>query len=128
MNWFDDHPLLACEGQRQQALLQRDWALMESLLAHDLRYTHATGITHDRTAYLAYLPGGPVFEQVRVANALVLESGKLAVLKGQLHMRFRRAGEAQSQSAQSVLTQVWRRGDEGWQLVLLQSTKEADPV
>jgi ketosteroid isomerase-like protein len=128
MNWVSNHPVLACERRRQQALLEGGGSLMAALLAHDLRYTHASGITHDREAYLAYLQSGPVFEHVHVDQALVLESADLAVLKGQLQMRFRRAGETQSQSAQSVLTQVWRRCEAGWQLVVFQSTKEASPT
>jgi ketosteroid isomerase-like protein len=128
MNWIDDHQVLAFESQRQQALLTRDWAAMEQLLAPDLRYTHATGMTHDRATYLKYLLSGPVFEKVHVTDASVLASGDVAVLKGGLQMQFCRAGESQSQSAQSVLTQVWCRHASGWQLVLFQSTKEANPT
>lgn len=127
--WQRDHAVLACEARRAQALVQRDWAALASLLAPGLRYTHATGITHDRDAYLAYVPQGPVFASVQVQQPRVLALGdEAALLTGRLVLRWTRPGEAATaEVAQSVLTQLWQRHGTGWQLAWLQSTREASP-
>lgn len=73
MNWQLEHPVLKAERDRALALTTGDVQGIERLLADDLRYTHATGLTHDRHAYLLYLRNGPRFETVELSRARVLD-------------------------------------------------------
>ena len=121
------HPVLQAEAQRARALCTRDLAILATLLHSDLRYVHATGLVHDRAAYLAYAAQGPQFESVRVVEHRLLDWGDTVLLIGRLQLSFTRPGETAPQSASSWISQVWHLGAAGWQLVSLQSTREATP-
>jgi ketosteroid isomerase-like protein len=64
---------------------------------------------------------------VQVVDHRLFEWGDTALLTGLLRLLFTRPGERVEQSASSWLSQVWRRTPAGWQLVSLQSTREAAP-
>jgi ketosteroid isomerase-like protein len=64
---------------------------------------------------------------VQVVDHRLVEWGDTALLTGLLRLLFTRPGERVEQSASSWLSQVWRRTPAGWQLVSLQSTREAAP-
>lgn len=124
------HPVLAAEARRAQALCQRDSAALAALAAlmHPaLRYVHATGLCHDRAAWLDYAAHGPRFERVVIAEPDLLDWGDTVLLRGRLQLRFVRAGETQAQDAESWVSAVWRCEAGGWQLVSMQSTRGAAP-
>ena len=127
--WVHTHPALAAEALRAQCVVQRDHTRLQTLLAHDLRYVHATGLCHDRSEYLAYLACGPRFVSIDVDDAQVLDLGDHAQIVGRLRMQLIRTGQTKPQWAHSWLSQLWRRQpDQSWQLVLLQSTAQAQSV
>ncbi len=110
--------------ERQHALLSRNWAQLEALLDPDLRYVHATGVRHDKSAYLAF-----VRERIRVEaldlDVVALWPGEASVvLTGRLRQRLVRAGETAAVEAESWVTEVWRQAD-GWRLLAFQSTRVA---
>ena len=122
--WLDAHPVLAFEKARAAALVGSHFEELLPLLSLDLRYTHATGVTHNYEEYLRYLQGGIRFEAVELSQARVLDSESVAVVVGNLRLRFQRPADAQAQEACSKVTQVWLRSGAVWKLSVFQSTRE----
>lgn len=111
-----------CSVARFRALVECDFAQLSTLLAEELRYVHATGVSHDRMAYLRFLREQLTFLGVRLDSRVVRESGDIAVVTGLLVQHVVRAGESQPVTLSSWATEVWRRHD-GLRLISFQSTR-----
>lgn len=115
--------LLRLERARCEAISRGDLAALERLLADDLTHTHMTGLTHDKSTYLAGLSGRPR-DTTRADDLLVRVYGDVAVITGTLRNRFP-ASQAGGQVRRVELhaLQVWvRGGSEGWQQVAFASS------
>jgi hypothetical protein len=112
----------ACSTARFQALEDGDEARLSALLADDLRYVHATGVAHDRAAYLAFVREKLRFLDIRLESPEIKEFAEIAVITGLLVQRVVRAGEAQPVTLTSWAIEVWER-KEGWRLIDFQSTR-----
>jgi hypothetical protein len=117
------HPMLQAERERAAAVVGRDLDALALLLDPALRYTHSTGIRHDRDGYLQYLRSGPRFLEVVLTPEQTLDLAEGAALSGRLFMRLQREGEVIE--ARSWVTALWLRAADGWRLRLFQSTREA---
>ncbi|GAA0761584.1 nuclear transport factor 2 family protein [Ideonella azotifigens] len=114
--------VLAASRKRAEALETRDGSLLRTLLAEELRYTHATGITHDREGYLAFVRDRQQFRRVSLAVACTFEDMDTVVVRGQLSQTIQRHGESQRIDVQSLATEIWVRRD-GWRFAVFQSTR-----
>lgn len=112
----------ACSAARLQALTDGDFVRLSGLLAEDLRYVHATGVAHDRDAYLEFVRERLRFLEVRLESQKIRAFPELAVITGLLVQRILRAGESEPVTLSSWAIEVWRHQD-GWRLVDFQSTR-----
>jgi ketosteroid isomerase-like protein len=111
------------EGQRCDALVQGDLAFVADLLAPDLVYVHAPGTVHSREQLLAFLRERMRYDAVERGPLALQVHGGVAWVTGLMRMSGRRLPGDEPVAAVSFVTQVWRHGEAGWKLVLLQSTK-----
>ena len=107
---------------RLRALMDGDIDQLSALLAEELRYVHATGVAHDRAAYLQFVREKLRFLDVRLESQVVREFGEIAVVTGLLVQRVVRAGESEPVTLSSWAIEVWKRHD-GWRLIDFQSTR-----
>lgn len=115
--------VLESERARADAVVAGDLDRLGAMLADDLVYVHATGVRHDKAQWLAYLSSGPRFLAVELVAPRVSMMGDGALVVAELHLRFRRNPGSEPVQARSWVSQCWVRGDAGWQLRLLQSTR-----
>ena len=111
------------ERQRCDALVRGDWAFVADLLAPDLVYVHAPGAVHSREQLLAFLRERVRYDAVERGPLALHVHGDVAWVTGLLRMTGHRLPGNELVAAVSFVTQVWRHGEAGWKLVLLQSTK-----
>lgn len=118
----------ACQRAWEQALAARDINTLGALLAPELVYVHSTGVRHDRGAYLRFVETGPTFLSVELNNITLHAADDLVVMGGMLGLTLQKAGEPQPQSLRSIVTQIWTRVPDSWQLLLAQATRPAEPA
>lgn len=111
--------------QRAAALLARDWASLESLLAKDLCYVHATGVRHNKSEYLDFVKGNIVWDAIHLQDPVVSVTGDVTVVTGRLNQSLSRGDAATPIEATSWVTEVWRKTD-SWRLAAFQSTRPAE--
>lgn len=58
-------------------------------------------------------------------NVTLRVADDLVVMSGMLGLTLQKAGEPQPQSLRSIVTQIWTRGPDAWQLLLSQATRSA---
>jgi ketosteroid isomerase-like protein len=122
MNASTIEEIRSAEGVRVRALEAADIAALESLLAEDFIYVHASGRTEDKDVYLASLGSG-VFRWSGFAHedTAVRPLNDAALLYGLLHARKEEAGDTRQLLFRFV--SVWVRSDDGWRLSFMQNLK-----
>lgn len=117
------HPLLELERERCAALVQGDLERTAGLLAPELVYVHAPGVLHDRAGLIEFLRDKVRYASVERRGLRVRAHGNLAWVTGLMRIEGQRQPGGEPILAVSFVTQVWREGGNGWQMLLLQSTK-----
>jgi hypothetical protein len=116
--------ILDIERQRVAAMVNRDLAALDRILADDLTYTHSGGRTDTKASFIAliaepdhgYLGVDYSDEEVRPAGA----DG--AIVRGIAQIRLIREGGAQI-SYPVLFLDVYARRDGRWQMVAWQATR-----
>lgn len=111
-----------CSAARMKALVDSDLDKLSTLLADNLRYVHATGVSHDRAAYLHFVRERLRFLDVRLESPVIKEHGPIAVVTGLLVQHVIRKGESEPVTLSSWAIEVWERTD-SWRLIDFQSTR-----
>lgn len=111
-----------CSAARMKALVDGDAERLSMLLADDLRYVHATGVSHDRAGYLEFVRERLKFLDVRLESQAVKELGAIGIVTGLLIQRVVRVGESEPVTLSSWAIEVWKHTD-AWRLVDFQSTR-----
>ena len=126
MNTSTIEEIRSAEGVRVRALEAADVATLETLLAEDFIYVHASGRTENKDAYLASLGSG-VFRWSGFTHedTSVRPLNDTALLYGLLHARKEEAGDTRQLLFRFV--SVWVRSDDAWQLGFMQNLKPAQP-
>ena len=126
MTTSTDEEIRTAEGVRTRALEAADVAALETLLAEDFIYVHASGRTETKDAYLASLGSG-VFRWSGFTHedTEVRPLNDTALLYGLLHARKEEAGDTRHLLFRFV--SVWVRSDDGWQLSFMQNLKPQRP-
>jgi hypothetical protein len=113
--------LIEREAQHRWAIGQRDWAAVAEMLTPDMTYTHTTGVTQSRKAYLAALPATTPRTQTR-GHLTIRIYGSVCVLSGRL---FNTKGALPDEQE---LLQVWIDQDGTWMLAASQATRVATRI
>jgi hypothetical protein len=115
--------VLRTEDRRFAAMVDGDTAVLRTLLADDLSYTHTSGKKDDRTAFLQSIASGqlryrgiaPTERRVRLLGA------DAAVVTGRSDMRVESEGQPSSFAIRYVA--VYERKGAEWQLLVWQATR-----
>jgi uncharacterized protein (TIGR02246 family) len=121
---MDNEYILGFERARATAMVARDLEALAALLHEDIVYVHATGVRHGRAELLAFVARGPRFLRVELQDPSIRMFGDIAIVLGELRLKFLRSGEATPTEVRSWVSEIWRRaGDEQWRLLHFQSTR-----
>ena len=101
----------------RQAVLKRDTAALERLLADDLTYTHASGKTQTKAEYIATIPSSK-YESFTESDTKIRVYGKAAVLTGFVDVKM--AG-AEPYRVRTI--EMYVQNPSGWQMVAKQSAR-----
>jgi len=117
--------VLAAEERRCAAIAAEDWAALDDVVADDFQYTHSTGKTEDKAAWLAGIKKRR--RAVEHEGLSVRGFGDVALLSGSSVYRYAEPfrGDSHYGSVLDVL-QVWVRRPEGWQIVAQHGVKIAE--
>jgi ketosteroid isomerase-like protein len=107
------------------AMIARDFAALEGILAPDLAYVHSTAVTEGKEQYLAGVARGLYeYERIETPEARVRVHGQVALIDGVCDMRVGAAGSPK-ESIRLLFVLVWRHGSDGWRLVHRHATRIA---
>ena len=113
--------LLDAEEARRQAMVDSNVQKLDVLMAPGMTYTHSSGITDDKRAYLLLLSSGAVtYEAVAFDDLTVRLLGPVGLVTGTMKASLVRAGN-HKQIATAYLA-VWENIDEQWLLHAVQAT------
>jgi ketosteroid isomerase-like protein len=117
--------VLAAEERRCAAIAAQDWAALAAIVGDDFTYTHSTGTTQDKAAWIAGIAKRR--RAVEHDDLVVRAYGDVALLSGASVYRYAEPfrGDSHYGSALIVL-QVWVRRPGGWQIVAQHGVKAAD--
>jgi len=107
----------------RQAVVKQDEAALQRVLAEDLTYTHASGMTQDKAEYIAAIAkGSGRYESFTESDTKIRVYGKAAVLTGLVDVKL--AGR----EAYRVRTiEVYVENGGRWQLAAKQSARIGVP-
>jgi ketosteroid isomerase-like protein len=119
-----EQDLMALEKGWNNALVKKDWAFLDKILADDWMATNQDGIFYSKAQYLAYLrSGGELTSSSAADDFMVRVYGDAAVVT------FRFIDEAQSSGkdtgGQSRITDTWVKRVGHWQCVAEHKTRIA---
>jgi ketosteroid isomerase-like protein len=114
--------VLAMEARRISAFVQGDPAVLTSVLAEDLTYTHTNGQVETREQLLASISSGKIdYESIEPSDMQVRLYGNTAVVTGRADMKVKAQGNPLAFAIR--FTAVWVRGEGGWRMAAWQSTR-----
>jgi hypothetical protein len=115
--------ILALEELRIQAMVRRDLAALNSLLAEDLSYTHSGGRTDNKASFLALIESPESsYLGVDYSDTEVIPVLEAVIVRGRAQIRLERAtGEKLSYPVWFL--DMYTRRDGGWQMVAWQATR-----
>ena len=116
----DEAAVRAVEERRVKALVEDDFAALESIFGDDLHYTHSSAVVDDKTSFMTALRTGKTkYESVERGPAVVRIYGDTALMTGTAIVGLR--GRAEKLSLRYTLLYVKRAGE--WKMVAWQSTR-----
>jgi uncharacterized protein (TIGR02246 family) len=115
--------VMAAEHARVQALLNLDYAVLDKVMADDLIFCHASGMTDTKMTYLAAMHSDVLHYYAIDGTGMKLRmmGDKAAVLNGPVTLKVRnRTPEPRELKLQA--TAVYEKRDGRWQLISYQTT------
>jgi hypothetical protein len=109
----------ALENRRMAAVVDKDLAVLDELLASELSYSHSSGVLDTKTSYLAGISNSTALPPVEQSDVRITVLENTAVITGLAKTRLTSAD-----SIGARFTAVWIR-HETWQLLCWHSTKVA---
>lgn len=118
-----DAEIRQLEDRRIQALVGKDWATLETLLADDLVHVHANGMVEGKASYLETM--ATTFEILKV-NRPALDirvMGSTAIVTGPLNQELRIVKTGALVELKAIATQIWLKSAAGWAQSVFQATR-----
>ena len=118
--------VLAVEDARFTAMVRADTAVLRTILADDLTYTHTTGEKQDRAAFLRSIGSAELrYKSIAPSERTVRFVGTdAAVVTGRSSVQVEARGQLRAFAIRYVA--VYQHLSETWQLVAWQSTRLQD--
>ncbi|WP_426149636.1 nuclear transport factor 2 family protein [Pseudomonas sp. DC3000-4b1] len=116
--------LIALEHERARALMSEDHESIARLFADDLVYVHTTGLVQNKVQYQEYVRSAVRYLSVErgVLQVRPLAEGVALMTGSQINV-LQKAGGGEPVRAEGFVTQVWVKGNAGWQMVAFQGTR-----
>ena len=114
----DEKAVLAAEKQYADAMLKRDAAPLEKLLADDLEYTHSSVLIQSKADVIDGIKSGKTnYKAIEFKSTKVRQYGNVVVTSHKMVF-------AQPDKVNNVfVTMVWAKTPNGWQMVQRQATR-----
>jgi ketosteroid isomerase-like protein len=117
----EEQTVLAADARRRAAMIAGDADTLASLLGDELVWTHSSGKTDDKAAFLAGIASrAVVYTALDVAEVTVARHGDAYVCHGTLNGRASRDGV--EKALRNRFLSVWKRSGNSLQMVAWQST------
>ena len=119
----DNAPMIVeLDRKRMQAMATKDIAMLETVLADDLIYTHSSArVDTKRSLIDAMVSGATVYTGVDPSDVTAQDLGEAVVLTGLAQIRVTSNGTPNAFVVR--FTDVYARRDGRWQMVTWQSTR-----
>lgn len=115
--------ILDLETKRIAAMVKKDLATLDTLLADDLSYTHSGGTTDSKSSFITLIKERGRYLGVDYSNTQVIPSGgNTVVVRGRAQIRLE--GTA---SYPVLFLDVWMLRDGAWKMVAWQATRIPQP-
>ena len=119
---YDEQAALDRETRRFAAMVRKDVAFLNQVLADDLSYTHSSGNLDTKTSFIESVASGRLTYETAVPEGLrVRLFGDVAVLTGMARIRVDVQGEPSDLHIR--FTDVYVKREPGWQMVAWQATR-----
>jgi ketosteroid isomerase-like protein len=110
--------LAAMDGMKQ-AMINRDGAALEKLLADNLTYTHSAGQEQNKAEVIQSVVSGKAsVQKLEFTDNSVRVLGNVALVKGKVDL-----WHSPENVVHMNILHVWMHGAHGWQLVARQATR-----
>jgi hypothetical protein len=111
--------ILDLEKQRIAAMVRKDIATLDSLLADDMSYTHSGGTTDTKASFIKLIKERGRYLGVDYSNTQVITSGANAVIvRGIAQIRLEN-----TPAYPVIFVDVWVLRDGAWKMVAWQATR-----
>jgi len=111
--------ILDLERQRIAAMVKKDIATLEALLADDMSYTHSGGTTDTKASFIKLIKERGRYLGVDYSNTQVITSGANAVIvRGIAQIRLEN-----TPAYPVIFVDVWVLRDGAWKMVAWQATR-----
>ncbi len=117
-----DIEIRAAEAALYRAMIAKDIAALDQILADDVCYIHSPGFAEDKSEYLAGVKKGLYdYEAITSRNVTIKQVGDIAIMHGIAEMKVSETGKPRD-LLHLLFTLVWIR-DGAWRLFLRQATR-----
>src|SRR5439155_12170562 len=117
-----EHIILELERQRIAAMVKKDIARLDALLADDLSYTHSGGTTDTKASFLTLIKERGRYLGVDYSNTQVIPwAGNTVVVRGRAEIRLEN-----TPSYGVLFMDVWALRNGSWKMVAWQATRIPD--
>jgi ketosteroid isomerase-like protein len=111
--------ILALEQQRIAAMVKKDIATLDKLLADDMSYTHSGGTTDTKASFIKLIKERGRYLGVDYSNTQVITSGTNAVIvRGIAQIRLEN-----TPAYPVIFVDMWVLRDGAWKMVAWQATR-----
>jgi len=118
----DDIEIRAAEAALYRAMIAKDIAALDTILADEVHYIHSPGFAENKAEYLAGVKKGRYdYAAITSRNVTVKLLGDAALMHGLVEMKVSETGKPR-ELLHLLFTLVWVR-DQAWRLFLRQATR-----
>ena len=116
-----DKEILELEEKRFAAMIERDFARLESMIHDQLMYTHSSGVVDGKQSWLESMKSGKVkYKKASCTEQKVRIFGDTALITGRAAIDAEIGGQAKA--LRLLFLNAWTRTPQGWKFVAWQST------
>jgi len=115
-----ENRILSLEARRVEAMVKKDIATLDALLADDLTYTHSGGTTDTKASFITLIKERGRYQGVDYSNTQVIPfaGGTSVAVRGRAQIRL------EGVAGYPVLfLDVWALRDGAWKMVAWQATR-----
>jgi ketosteroid isomerase-like protein len=115
-----ENKILSLEARRVEAMVKKDIATLDALLADDLTYTHSGGTTDTKASFITLIKERGRYQGVDYSNTQVIPfaGGTSVAVRGRAQIRL------EGVAGYPVLfLDVWALRDGAWKMVAWQATR-----